>query len=91
MKEFDAEKLKEEYQVKPKKTNLEEAKRLDRKCKLPVYIFTYTFGIIGALNFRNWNVPCYECDWWRNNFNDNFRHYYWFNRYCYCQCKLSTL
>lgn len=26
MKEFDAEKLKEEYQVKPKKTNLEEAK-----------------------------------------------------------------
>ena len=28
MKEFDAEKLKEEYQVKPKKTNLEEAKKL---------------------------------------------------------------
>lgn len=49
MKEFDAEKLKEEYQVKPKKTNFEEAKKLDRKCKLPVYIFTYTFGIIGAL------------------------------------------
>ncbi len=49
MKEFEEEKLREEYQIKAKKTNLEEAKRLDRKCKLPVYIFTYTFGILGAL------------------------------------------
>lgn len=49
MKEFEEEKLREEYQIKSKKTNLEEAKRLDRKCKLPVYIFTYTFGILGVL------------------------------------------
>ena len=49
MKEFEEEKLREEYQIKDKKTNLEEAKRLDRKCKLPVYIFTYTFGILGTL------------------------------------------
>lgn len=49
MKEFKEEKLREEYQIKSKKTNLEEAKRLDRKCKLPVYIFTYTFGILGVL------------------------------------------
>lgn len=50
MKEFEEEKLREEYQIKAEKTNLEEAKRLDRKCKLPVYIFTYTFGILGANN-----------------------------------------
>ncbi len=47
MKEFEEEKLREEYQIKDKKTNLEEAERLDRKCKLSVYIFTYTFGSLG--------------------------------------------
>lgn len=49
MKNFDEETLREEYTIKAKKTNLDEAKRLDRKCKLPTIIFTYTFGIIGAL------------------------------------------
>lgn len=49
MKNFDEEKLREEYEIKPKKTGLEEAKRLDKKCKLPVSIFTYTFGVVGTL------------------------------------------
>ena len=49
MKDFDEEKIREEYEIKPKKSGLEEAKQLDKKCKLPVYIFTYTFGIIGTL------------------------------------------
>ena len=49
MKEFEDEKWREEYQIQDKKNNLEEAKRLDRKCKIPVYIFTYTFGILGVV------------------------------------------
>ena len=48
MKNYDEERLREEYTQKPK-TGLEEAKKLDQKCKLPAYIFAYTFGIIGAL------------------------------------------
>jgi uncharacterized membrane protein YuzA (DUF378 family) len=48
MKNYDEEKLKEEYTPKIK-TNLDEAEKLDRKVKLPAQIFTYTFGIIGAL------------------------------------------
>lgn len=46
---YDAETLKEEYTIKKTKSGLEEAKRLDKKCKLPPLIFTYIFGIIGAL------------------------------------------
>ncbi len=48
MKNYDVEKLKEEYEIKIE-TGLDEAKRLDRKAKLPCYIFAYSFGIIGAL------------------------------------------
>lgn len=49
MKEFDVEALKEEYTLKPEKEALVEAKKLDRACKLPVYIFTYVLGIISSL------------------------------------------
>lgn len=48
MKNYDEERLREEYSTKPK-TGLDEAKKLDQKCKLPAYIFAYTFGILGAL------------------------------------------
>ena len=48
MKSFEEEQLKEEYTPKAK-TNYDEAARLDRKAKLPAYIFTYSFGIVGAL------------------------------------------
>ena len=48
MKSYDEERLREEHTTKPK-TGLEEAKKLDQKCKLPAYMFAYTFGIIGAL------------------------------------------
>lgn len=48
MKNYDEERLREEYSKKPK-TGLDEAKKLDQKCKLPAYIFAYTFGILGAL------------------------------------------
>lgn len=48
MKNYDEERLKEEYMTKPK-TGLDEARKLDQKCKLPAYIFAYTFGILGAL------------------------------------------
>ncbi len=48
MKNYDEETLREEYTPK-KRTGLDEARRLDRKAKLPAYIFGYTFGILGAL------------------------------------------
>ena len=48
MKNYDEERLREEYTQKPK-TGLDEARKLDQKCKLPAYIFAYIFGIIGAL------------------------------------------
>lgn len=48
MKNFDEERLREEYSPK-KKTGLDDAKALDAKCKLPCYILAYTLGIIGAL------------------------------------------
>lgn len=48
MKDFESENLREEYTPK-KKTNYDEAARLDRKAKLPALIFAYTFGIVGAL------------------------------------------
>ena len=38
MKNYDEERLREEYTTKAK-TGLEEAKKLDQKCKLPAYIF----------------------------------------------------
>lgn len=49
MKEFDEERLREEYTIRPKKTNLERAKKLDRECKLPPLILAYTLGIVGTL------------------------------------------
>lgn len=48
MKNYDEERLREEYTSKPK-TGLDEAKKLDQKCKLPAYIFAYSFGVLGAL------------------------------------------
>ena len=48
MKNYDEQTLREEYTPK-KKTGLDEAKRLDKKAKLPVYIFTYSFGVIGTI------------------------------------------
>lgn len=48
MKNFDEERLREEYSPK-KRTGLDDAKALDTKCKLPCYILAYTLGIIGAL------------------------------------------
>ncbi len=48
MKNFDEEKLREEYTPK-KHTGLDEAKKLDKKAKFPAYMFTYTFGVVGAL------------------------------------------
>ena len=48
MKNLDEEKLREEYTIK-KHDGLEEAKRLDHIVKLPVYIFAYSFGVLGAL------------------------------------------
>lgn len=48
MKNYDEERLREEYTQK-RKTGLDEARKLDQKAKLPAYIFAYTFGIIGAL------------------------------------------
>lgn len=48
MRNIDEEKLLEEYAPK-KKTGLDEAKKLDRKAKLPALILAYTFGIIGTL------------------------------------------
>ena len=48
MKNFDEERLREEYSLK-KRTGLDDAKALDSKCKLPCYILAYALGIIGAL------------------------------------------
>ena len=48
MKTFEEEELRNEYTPKTK-TSLDEAAKLDKKAKLPATIFTYTFGIIGAL------------------------------------------
>lgn len=48
MKTFEEEQLRNEYETKPA-TGVDEAIKLDRKAKLPAIIFTYTFGIIGAL------------------------------------------
>lgn len=48
MKNFEEEKLREEYAPK-KHTGLDEAKKLDKKAKLPACIFTYVLGISGAL------------------------------------------
>ncbi len=49
MKTYEEEKLKEEYTIKRSPSNLEEAKILDRRCKMPAYIFTYVYGVVGAL------------------------------------------
>ena len=48
MKTFEEEKLRDEYTIK-EKTNIDEALKLDRKCKLPAYVLAYTLGIFGAL------------------------------------------
>ncbi|MFA7222158.1 MAG: dihydropteridine reductase [Bacilli bacterium] len=48
MLNVEEEELKDEYTPK-KKTNLDVARKLDKKAKLPVYILAYTLGIIGAL------------------------------------------
>src|SRR5574344_2615498 len=48
MENFEEEKLRDEYVTKPK-TGIDEAKKLDKKAKLPAIIFTYTLGIIGTL------------------------------------------
>ena len=48
MKTYEEEKLKEEYTIKRSPSNLEEAKILDRRCKMPAYIFTYVLGVIGG-------------------------------------------
>ena len=56
MKEFEEEKLREEYQIKDKKTNLEEAKRLDRKCKLPVYILKRYLLLLAGLSIMAFGV-----------------------------------
>lgn len=48
MNNYEEEKLREEYTPK-KHTGLDEAKKLDKKVKLPVNIFAYIYGIIGAL------------------------------------------
>ena len=48
MKTFEEEKLRDEYTVK-EKTNIDEALKLDRKCKLPAYVLAYTLGVFGAL------------------------------------------
>ncbi len=42
------ENIRAQYAAK-ENTKLDELKKLDRKIKLPALIFTYTFGIIGAL------------------------------------------
>lgn len=51
MKNLDtvyAERIASEYDQKPA-SKLVALKKLDRKAKLPAQIFTYTFGVIGAL------------------------------------------
>src|SRR5574344_136419 len=48
MLNVEEEELKDEYTPK-KKTNLDVARKLDKKAKLLVYILAYTLGIIGAL------------------------------------------
>lgn len=48
MKSFEEEQLREEY-TKKEKTGVDEALKLDKKAKLPVTIFTFSFGIIKAL------------------------------------------
>lgn len=49
MDQVEVEKLKEEYTLKQKNQNEEDAKALDRKVKVPCYAFTYTYGVLGAL------------------------------------------
>jgi phosphate/sulfate permease len=48
MKSFEEEQLREEY-TKKEKTGVDEAIKLDKKAKLPATIFTFSFGIVGAL------------------------------------------
>lgn len=48
MKNFDEERLREEYTPKEKKP-INKALALDRKAKTPAYVFAYTFGVLGAL------------------------------------------
>lgn len=48
MKKFDEERLREEYTPK-KKSAISEAIKLDKKVKLPVHIFAYSYGILGSL------------------------------------------
>lgn len=48
MKNFDEERLREEYAPKEKKP-IDNALKLDRKAKLPAYVFAYIFGVVGAL------------------------------------------
>lgn len=48
MKTFEEEILRDEYTVK-EKTNIDEALKLDRKCKLPAYVLAYALGIFGTL------------------------------------------
>lgn len=48
MKNFDEERLREEYTPREKKP-IDNALKLDQKAKLPAYIFAYVFGVIGAL------------------------------------------
>lgn len=43
-------KIKEQYNTEPKQTTeLEKLKKLDKKVKKPVQIFSYAFGTVGAL------------------------------------------
>lgn len=48
MKEFEEERLRSEYTPK-EDNNVARALKIEKKMKLPAYIFAYTFGILGAL------------------------------------------
>lgn len=48
MKKFEEERLRNEYTPKTD-SNVEKALKIERKMKLPALVFTYTFGVIGAL------------------------------------------
>lgn len=48
MKNFEEERLREEYEPK-KETGLDRALAIERRMKLPAYVFAYSFGIVGAL------------------------------------------
>ncbi len=46
---LEVEAIRNEYEKRTELTKIEELRSLDRKIKLPVEIFTYSFGIAGAL------------------------------------------